>query len=103
MSNPGIRPLEYKVIILPDPVEKKTAGGIILTDESLDKEQNAAVRATFVEASPLAFNYDGFPKELRPKPGDRVIIARYTGATFEGEDGKQYRILNDKDIIGVET
>lgn len=99
----GITPLEYKVIIKPDDVENKTAGGIILTAQSKDEQQLAATRATIVAISPLAFSYADWPEGYAlPKVGERVVTGPYVGVLTEGKDGEKYRIVNDKDIIGVE-
>lgn len=101
----GVRPLEFKVVILPDAVDTKTSGGILLPDEAKDREQMAEVRGVLIEASPLAFTYADWPEGYPlPKPGDRIIVGRYTGVSFKSKiDDKDYRIVNDKDIIGVET
>lgn len=99
----GIKVIEYKVLVLPDPVEQKTKGGIILTDDTIEQSQAAATRGTVIDVSPLAFNYEAdFPQCLKPMVGTRVIMGRYNGVKIMGADGIEYRILNDKDIIGVE-
>lgn len=100
--NCGVSPLEYKVIVLPDAVETTTAGGIILTDAAISDKQTAATRGEVVAISPIAFNYDEFPPDSVPVVGSRVLMGRYTGVTFTGADGQDYRIMNDKDIIGLE-
>ena len=44
MSNTsGIRPLEFKVLVLPLAVETKTESGIILTASTVEREQAATV------------------------------------------------------------
>ncbi|NIP51714.1 hypothetical protein GWN42_07695, partial [candidate division KSB1 bacterium] len=35
----GIEPLEYKVLVLPDSIEKKTEGGIYLPDQTHEMEE----------------------------------------------------------------
>jgi len=100
---PGFRPIDYKVVIYPDQVDEKTKGGILLPEATRTKEQDAEMWATFVSASPVAFNYDDFPEDMRPKPGDRVSVSRYAGRVEVGKDGKEYRIVNDKDISLVGT
>ena len=35
------------------------------------------------------------------KVGDKVIFAKYAGLLYLGKDGKQYRMVNDKDITGT--
>ena len=97
----NLTPIEYNVIVKPDPVEEKTAGGIILTDKAVEQEQSGATRGVLVAMSPLAFNYEkAYATEKPVKVGDRVAYSRYAGAEIEGEDGEKYRVIKDKDIIG---
>ena len=98
-NDSGYKPLEYKVIVLPDEVEEKTAGGIYLPEVAKEREQNAAIEGLLVDVSPSAFSFD----EQAPKPsvGQKVMFAKFAGMTFKGTDGKQYRLLNDKDIVGA--
>lgn len=98
-----MHPTEFKVLVWPKPIEEKTKGGIILPDETKDREQFAQLEGTIVEASPLAFTYhDGeVPTFVPPRAGDRVLFAKYAGAKVTGADGKEYRLVNDKDICAV--
>lgn len=99
----GLRPIDYSLIVYPDEVEKKTKGGIILTDDTIERDQNATTRAEVVAVSPLAFNYEDYPEGFAPKVGDRVVFGRYKGYTIVGRDGKTYRVLNDRDVRCVEV
>ncbi len=98
----GIEPTEYRVLVKPDPAPEKSKGGIIFTEDTREKEQYASQEGTLIAVSPLAFTYhDPWPETARkPKPGDRVIFARYNGLVYK-RDGKAYRLLNDLDICGV--
>ena len=99
----GIHPTEFKCLVLPKAVEEKSKGGIILPDETKERDQFAQLEGTLVDASPLAFTYhDGTVKAFNPpKPGDHVLFAKYAGAVVKGRDGKDYRLVNDKDICAV--
>jgi chaperonin GroES len=105
MTNPsGIRPTEYKVVISPKQLDERTKGGIIIPDATKERDQYAQMEGVIVEVSPLAFTYE--PREnwgdsVPPKAGDRVLFAKYAGATVKGKDGVEYRIVNDKDIFAV--
>jgi chaperonin GroES len=106
MANPsGIEPTEYRVLVKPDPVQEKTKGGIILTEETREKEQYASQEGTLIAVSPIAFTYhDPWPDDARkPQPGDRVIFARYAGTKRTGKDGQDYRLINDRDVTAVLT
>ena len=99
-----IQPTEYKVLISPIVVDEKTQGGIILPDEHKDRQQTAQMRGVLVAVSPLAFSYaddEAWGDAPKPKPGDEVLFAKFAGAAIKGMDGKDYRIVNDKDIAAV--
>ena len=88
----------------PIKVDEKTKGGIILPDEHKDREQFAQMQGTLIAVSPLAFTYADaadWGDSEKPKPGDKVMFAKYAGAAVKGKDGADYRIINDKDISAV--
>lgn len=100
----GILPTEYKVLVQPIKVEDKTKGGIILPDETKERDQFAQMQGVLVAISPLAFTYanaDDWAGAEKPKPGDKVLFAKFAGAAVKGKDGESYRIVNDKDISAV--
>ena len=96
--NCGIKNLcEYKCIVLPDPVEEVTAGGIVKAREAVRLESLRTCKATFILRSENAFrDWGGY----MPEPGDRVYVSVASGMIHEGPDGRTYRIVNDKDIMG---
>ncbi|UOF81787.1 co-chaperonin groeS [Caudoviricetes sp.] len=98
----GLKALEYKVIVHPVKVEERTKGGIVLPDIVVEKDQNSAMEGTIVDISPLAFTYAEWPADAsKPAVGDKVIFSRYSGINVKGNDGLEYRIMNDKDIVAV--
>jgi co-chaperonin GroES (HSP10) len=100
-SAPGIRPVEYNIIVAPMRMAEKI-GSILLADETRDTEGLAKQIGRIVAQSPLAYSYETWPDpSLRPQVGDVVWFARYAGALFTGFDGEEYRILKDKDIGAV--
>jgi len=97
----GIQPIEYKVLVLPDTLSDETVGGIIRPDRVKEIEQAAAVRGYLIAYGGKAFEDFGEPK---PKAGDRVQFAKYSGVhQVPGADGKTYIICNDKDIAAIIT
>jgi chaperonin GroES len=106
LNTSGIFPTEFKVLILPKPVEEKTAGGIIVPDGVKEKEEYATTRGTVIAVSPFAFDYIEEKKWLsanaqKPKAGDTVLYARYAGTRPKGKDGKEYVLLDDRDICAT--
>lgn len=105
MNTSGIRPLDLRVIVLPDAIEEKTAGGIILPDQHKEREKYAQIKGTLVACGVNAWE-EAAGRSLafiKPQPGDRVVIAKYGGITFNGSDGREYRMLNDEDVLGMEV
>lgn len=102
----GIEPIEYKVLVLPpkDDGIITLKGGFKLhkPDETKERDQHAAMTGEIVAVSPLAFTYEEWPAGTRrPDVGDQVVFARYSGITITGNDGLEYRLMNDKDIVAV--
>lgn len=104
MTNPsGITPTEYKVLVDPKPVEVKTKGGIILPDQTAESEKYAALEGRIVAMSHLAFTYATAEEwgEQKPKPGQQILHAKYAGVRVKGKDGKEYLLINDKDVCAL--
>ena len=105
-NNSGIQPQEYNVVVEPRTVEEKTKGGVILSQDIVGKDQNAQTKGVLVAISPMAFKNVDWPKDQedkKPKVGDMVAYARYSGASsrITGKDGAEYIILKDIDITAV--
>jgi chaperonin GroES len=103
MNTSGIQPLDLRVLVLPDPVEERSAGGILLPEQHKEREKFATVKGTLIAVGENAWEEAaarsaGF---IRPVAGDRVVIAKYGGIMLTGDDGKDYRLLNDEDVIGL--
>ena len=100
----GIEPTEFKALILQDKIEEKTPGGVIIPDDTKERDQYAAMTGGIVAASPLAFTYENWPQGARkPAVGDKVVFAKFAGATVKGRDGVEYRLVNDRDICAILT
>lgn len=101
----GLIPVEYTVVIELDPVKEKTAGGIFIPDSVQEIDKLSAQEGTLVAASPLAFTYEKWPEGSRiPTVGDRVLFKRHAGSIHkrgEGDVKREFRLLNDKEIIAI--
>jgi co-chaperonin GroES (HSP10) len=99
----GLVPCGHAVLV--QPYEPEKPGSFIVMPDSI-KERNLMVemRAVVIEAGPEAWIEEKVPRAM---PGDKVLIAKYAGHLATGTaDGKQYRLVNDRDIfcqIEVET
>jgi co-chaperonin GroES (HSP10) len=88
-------PFEYKCVVLPEVVKDTTAGGIALPASVVEQEQLGTTYATLCAVGGNAF--EGWRGRI-PKIGERVMIAKYAGLLFRGKDGREYRLINDKDL-----
>lgn len=95
----GLNPLEYKIIVRPRKAEEKTKGGIHLPEIVVEKDQHASMEGEVIAVSPIAFNYD--PAAPKASVGETVVFARYSGVNVKGNDGVDYRVMNDKDVLLV--
>lgn len=98
----GIVPVEFKALIFPKPVEEKK-GSIILPDMVKDHEKFSGTEGTLVAVAPAAFTYitDEEWRGSKPKPGDKVIFAKFAGLRLKGKDGQEYVLVNDKDVVAT--
>lgn len=103
MINPsGIKPIEYNVLLKQDKVEEKSAGGIFIPDDVKERQRHGQTLGQIVALSPMAFSFDEWPaSEPKPEIGQRVVFARHAGTFVDGLDGEEYRVVKDRDIVGV--
>jgi co-chaperonin GroES (HSP10) len=100
-ANCDLLPMEFNVIIELDEIEDKTAGGIYLNPERVERMRLEAVEGALIALSPLAFTYDEWPANAyKPQVGDRVFFARYAGILTE-RDKRWVRVVKDKDVVAV--
>lgn len=99
----GITPTEFKVLVLPSPTEEVTKGGIIVPIDKVDKDKYATTDGVLVAMSHLAFTYvtDEEWGDHKPKPGMKVVFAKYAGSRRKGKDGLDYLLINDKDVVAT--
>lgn len=109
--DPGVKPLGSRVLIQIRSPEKKSKGGIILTDSDKDTQYWNTTVARIVSVGPLAFRNRN-TQELWPEgqwcnPGDFVRAPRYGGDRWkqEDEEGKvgYFCLINDLDVLAMIT
>lgn len=89
------RPVEYKLVVEPDSIEEKTAGGILLPDTTRDAEKRAQITGTVIAIGPkCCLQIEAGSISV----GDQVYFAKYGGYIIE-EGGKSYRVINDEDVV----
>lgn len=90
------RPLGDRVVIQPIGREEMTKSGLVLPDTAKEKPQEGKVIA--VGNGKLLDNGERVPLEV--KEGDRIIFSKYSGTEFKN-DGEEYLILSERDILAV--
>lgn len=97
---PGIKPTGFNVLVA-TPAQEGRVGSIIIPDNISDRDRLAQVEGRLVGVSPAAFDFAHFPAGTKPTEGDAVMFAKFAGVVVTGRDGKEYRLLLDKDVTAV--
>lgn len=100
MNSSGLNPVEYKILIEPEEVETKSAGGIVLVDKTTERDKMQQVRGKLLAVGGNAFEDWRDPI---PQVGDSIWFAKFAGFVIKGKDGKDYRLANDKDVAAIVT
>jgi chaperonin GroES len=92
----NLKPLGDRVLV--EPVEEKEVkkGGIIIPDTAKEKPTEGIVRALGTGKT----DDNGKKIAFEVKVGDRVLVSKYGGTEIK-LDGKEYKIMNSDDILGV--
>ena len=94
-------PSGWRMLVLPFTPKEKTKGGIIFSQESLDKARIATNCGYVLKIGPDAYkDKEKFPEGPWCKKKDWVIFARYAGSRLPIEGG-EVRILNDDEVLGT--
>ncbi len=86
-----IKPLADRVVIEPQAAETKTAGGIIIPDNSKEKPQKGKV---------VAVGPGKKDEPMTVKEGDVVLYGRHYGAELNWE-GKDLLIMKESEILAI--
>lgn len=92
------RPLGDRVLVEPLPAETKTRAGIIIPDTASEKP----TRGTVVAVGPGRRDEDGRLLPMDVTAGDTVLYGKWSGTEVR-ISGKDYVILKETDIFGVEA
>ena len=93
-------PCGWRIVVMPLKIKEKTKGGILFSQEQLDKARIATTCGYVLKMGDLAYADKDKFKEPWCKIGDWVMFARYAGARLPIEGG-EVRILNDDEVLGT--
>jgi chaperonin GroES len=93
----NVRPLRDRVLVKRLDEGEQKSGGIIIPDTAKEKPQRAEVVA--VGSGRTLENGQRVP--LTVKPGDRVLVGKWSGTEVK-IDGTEYLIIKEDEILGIE-
>ena len=91
-----VKPLGDRILVEAVEEQEVKQGGIIIPDSAKEKPSEAKVVALGTGKS----NDDGKKVAFEVKVGDVVLISKYGGTEIK-VDGKEYKILNQDDILAI--
>ena len=102
------QPTGWRVLIAPFNPPKKSKGGILLNQKTLDEDAIQTNVGYVLRMGPLAYaDKERYPTGPWCEEKQWVIFARYAGSRFRLNDekraafGSEVRILNDDEILGT--
>ena len=95
------KPVGYRMLIRPWSGEKKTKGGILITETTQETIEMTTVVGLVILMGDLCYKDEKkFPNGAWCKEGQFVIYGRYAGSRFKTKYG-EHRILNDDEVIAT--
>ncbi len=92
----AVKPLDDRVLVLPDEAETQTASGIYLPEGAKEKPQTGKI----VAAGPGKLDDTGKRVAMNVKVGDTVLYGKYSGTEID-IDGDEYKIMRESELLGV--
>ena len=94
-------PTGWRLLVLPFKQKEKTKGGIIMTDDSIERSQVASTCGVVLKMGPDCYrDKERYPDGPWCKEKDWVVFARYAGSRIEIEGG-EVRLLNEDEILAT--
>lgn len=92
-----LEPLFNYVLVKKDEEKEVSNGGIYIPDNSKEKPSTGTVIAV---GPGKVHEYTGIISPTTVKPNDRIFFLRLGGQKIE-EDGVEYTILKEEEILGI--
>ena len=95
------QPTGWRILVLPFKMKETTKGGIIMGQDTLEKQQVASQCGNILAMGPDAYgDKKRFPDGPWCKVGDWIMFARYAGSRIKIEGG-EVRLLNDDEVLAT--
>ena len=95
------RPTGWRMLVLPFKMKEKTKGGVILAEDTLERQQVASQVGLVMAMGPQCYkDKETYPEGPWCKEKDWVMFARYAGSRIK-IDGGEIRLLNDDEVLAT--
>ena len=95
------RPTGWRMLVLPFKMKEKTKGGVILAEDTLERQQVASQVGLVMAMGPQCYKgKERYPEGPWCKEKDWVMFARYAGSRIKIEGGEM-RLLNDDEVLAT--
>jgi len=95
------KPTGWRILVLPFRMVEKTKGGILMGQDTLDKQQVASQCGNVLAMGSQCYrDKERYPEGPWCKVDDWVIFARYAGSRIQIEGG-EIRLLNEDEILAT--
>ena len=94
------KPTGWRILVLPFKMPEKTKGGLLLGQDTLERQQIASTCGLVLGMGAHCYDKDRYPEGPWCKKGDWVIFARYAGSRIQ-IDGGEVRLLNDDEVLAT--
>ena len=95
------QPTGWRILVLPFKMKEKTEGGVLLGQETLERQQVASQCGNVLAMGAECYqDKKRYPSGPWCKVGDWVVFARYAGSRIEIEGG-EVRLLNEDEVLAT--
>ena len=95
------KPTGWRLLVLPFKMKEKTKGGVILAEDTLERQQVASQVGLVLAMGPQCYkDKERYPEGPWCKEKDWVMFARYAGSRIK-IDGGGIRLLNDDEVLAT--
>ncbi len=99
LNTSGWKPAGRAILVRPlDSTAKNPESKIVIPKSISDRTKLMEDRAHVVAIGPMAWAEEG---QARAVVGDEVILAAFSGYLLRGDDGVDYRFVNERDVFAV--
>ena len=95
------QPTGWRIVVLPYRGAEKSKGGIVLADQTRERQQVTTVCGYVLAVGGLAYRDEvKFPNGAWCKKGDFILVRPHAGTRLVIH-GREFRIINDDSVEGI--